>query len=127
MKKAIVKVFVLFGIFGMVLSTTVHALESEAKSQVRGIVVDISPAAIVVQEVRDEGNEISQFELAINDKTRFSADDSADIALGDAVEIEFTETDEGKVAILIEEISAKASGDKAAKKMLKADLEISDR
>ena len=127
MKSIVLKVFVMLGIMSMVLSTSVQAMESDSKSQVTGVVVDISSAAIVIQEVREESNEISQFELAIDDKTQFSAEETGEIALGDAVEIEYTETEEGKLALMIQEISAKESGEKAAKKALKAELALPEK
>ncbi|MBZ0167036.1 MAG: hypothetical protein K8I00_09530 [Candidatus Omnitrophica bacterium] len=124
MKRTFAKIVVMLSIFTVVLSTSVKAMESETKSQVRGIVVDITPNAIVVQEVRKEGNEISQFELTINEKTRFSDKESGEIALGDAVEIEFSESEEGKIALMIQQIKAMESAEKAGKDMLKADLDI---
>ncbi len=127
MTKAFTKVFVLIGVMSVVLSTSVQAMEADTKAQVRGIVVDISPESIVIQQESKEGNEISQFELTINKDTKFSADESEDIALGDAVEIEFAETKEGKVALAIQEITAKAAALKASNKDLSAELEMDDK
>lgn len=126
MTKAFAKFFVLMGIMSVVLSTSVQAMEAETKAQVRGIVVDISAESIVIQQESQEGNEISQFELAINKETKFSADDSQDIALGDAVEVEFAETPEGKVALAIQEITAKTAALKAANKVLTAELDMAE-
>lgn len=124
MTKAFTKFFVLIGVMSVVLSTSVQAMEADAKAQVRGIVVDISEQSIVIQQESKEGNEISQFELTINQETKFNADESADIALGDAVEVEFAETKEGKVALAIEEITAKSEALKAANKVLTAELDM---
>lgn len=129
MKRTFAKIVVMLSIFTVVLSTSVKAMESETKNHVQGIVVDITPNAIVVQEVRKEGTEISQFELTINEDTRFSDEDSAAIALGDAVEIEFSESEDGKIALMIQQIKAMKSAEKAGKDMLKAELDtdLADR
>ena len=49
MTKTFTKFFVLIAVMSVVLSTSVQAMEAEAKAQVRGIVVDISPESIVIQ------------------------------------------------------------------------------
>ena len=126
MTKAFTKFFVLIGVMSVVLSTSVQAMEADTKAQVRGIVVDISEQSIVIQQESKEGNEISQFELTINQETKFSADESADIALGDAVEVEFAETKQGKIALAIEEITVKSEALKATNKVLTAELDMDD-
>ncbi|MCB9720448.1 MAG: hypothetical protein H6756_06195 [Candidatus Omnitrophica bacterium] len=127
MTKTFTKFFVLIAVMSVVLSTSVQAMEAEAKAQVRGIVVDISPDSIVIQQESKEGTEISQFELTINKETKFSADESEDIALGDAVEVEFAETAEGKIALAIQEIKAKSAALKAANTVLTADLDMAEK
>ncbi|MCA9393866.1 MAG: hypothetical protein KC900_06655 [Candidatus Omnitrophica bacterium] len=127
MTKTFTKFFVLIAVMSVVLSTSVQAMEAEAKAQVRGIVVDISPESIVIQQESKEGTEISQFELTINKETKFSADESEDIALGDAVEVEFAETAEGKIALAIQEIKAKSAALKAANTVLTADLDMAEK
>lgn len=127
MTKTITKIFMLIAVMSFVLSTSVQAMEAETKAQVRGIVVDISPESIVIQQESKEGTEISQFELTINKETKFSADESEDIALGDAVEVEFAETPTGKIALAIQEIKAKAAALKATNKVLSAELDMAEK
>lgn len=102
-------------VMGIILSVSVNtsmALESDTNQNIRGVVVDIDPEQIIVQEIREEGDQISQFEIAIDTDTLFKDDStSEDIAQGDEVEIEFKETENGKVAVLILEQMAEEAID----------------
>lgn len=97
-------------VFGLIITagaTEVVALETEANLNVHGVVIDIDAEQIIVQEIKEEGDQISQFEIAISKETMFTEDSgSADIVQGDEVEIEYIETENGKVAIQILEKAA---------------------
>ncbi|MGE0268753.1 MAG: hypothetical protein AB7S78_09910 [Candidatus Omnitrophota bacterium] len=100
----------LAGVLCAVLAVPVRALESDAKKLVRGTVIEITSEHIVIQEESTENDEVSQFELAINAETSFNEEaTNEDIDQGDSVEIEYKETDGGKVAILINETDLEAS------------------
>ncbi len=92
-------------VFGLIITAgagDVAALESEANLNVHGVVIDIDAEQIIVQEIKEEGDQISQFEIAISKDTLFTEDTgSQDITQGDEVEIEYIETENGKVAIQI--------------------------
>ena len=47
--------------------------------------------------------------------------------MGDAVEVEFAETAEGKIALAIQEIKAKSAALKAANTVLTADLDMAEK
>lgn len=95
---------ILAGILCAVFAAPARALESDAKKLVRGTVIEITSDHIVIQEESTESDEVSQFELAINAETSFNEEAvNEDIDQGDSVEIEYKETDNGKVAILINE------------------------
>lgn len=104
MKTKLITTLILAGVIGVVLSAPVFALESDAKKLVRGTVIEITPEHIVIREENAEDKDVSEFELAINEETSFKEDTTNDdIAQGDNVEIEYKETENGKVALLINE------------------------
>lgn len=104
MKTKLITTLILAGVLGVALSAPVFALESDAKKLVRGTVIEITPEHIVIREENAEDQDVSEFELAINEETSFKEDTTDEgIAQGDNVEIEYKETENGKVALLINE------------------------
>lgn len=116
-RKAIMTVL-LTGLLCASTAVTSQALESDVKKFVRGTVIEITPEHIVIREENAASDEINQFELAINEETAFKEDTSnEDISQGDSVEIEYKETDSGKVAVLINETAVQETADAGDTKM----------